>query len=124
MKDRERTNMGWKTFFAVAWLFTLSATSTSGQTLSVSVRFAVSDDWGSGANAWIYLTNTGPTGITNWTLEFDFDRTLSPYSHASILSHVGTHYVLTNLSYAAAIPANSGTMAFQSSVMPGGLNGA
>src|SRR5262245_55218321 len=123
MKDRERTPTGWKTFFAVLVAFTLFAVSARGQTLSVSVRFTVSADCGSGAKAALYLTKTGPVGITNWALEFAFGRTLSPYSDASVLSHVGNHYVLTNMSYAATIPANGGTMVFQSSVTPGGLNG-
>ena len=88
----------------------------------VTIGFHLDSDWGSGANVTFTITNTTAAAITNWTLEFDFASTISPYSYAALLSHVGAHHVFTNLSY-ALIPA-SGTLAFQCSCTPGNLGAA
>ena len=85
----------------------------------VTVGFRVDGDWGAGANIWLTITNATASAINNWTLELDYASTISPYSAATLLSHVGNHHVLTNMSY-GIVPAN-GTLTFQCSATPGSL---
>ena len=92
------------------------AAAVSGQT---TIGFRVDSDWGAGANVTFTITNSTASAVNNWTLEFDYASTISPYSAATLLSHVGNHHVLTNMSY-GIIPAN-GTLTFQCSATPGNL---
>src|SRR5262245_39761555 len=101
-------------FLLFAIVFT--ETQTHAQ---ISIGFRMDTDWGAGANVTFTITNSGASAIPNWTLEFDYASAISPYSHATLLSHVGNHHVLTNLSY-AIIPAN-GALSFQCLATPGGL---
>jgi aryl-phospho-beta-D-glucosidase BglC (GH1 family) len=89
------------------------------QAADVGIGFRVDGDWDAQANVTFTVTNATEAAIANWTLEFDFGSTISPYSHAKLVSHTGKHHALTNLSY-GIIPAN-GTLSFQCSATPGGL---
>jgi len=39
--------------------------------------FVVNSDWGDGFSGELVITNTGATAIEDWTIEFDFDRTIN-----------------------------------------------
>jgi chitinase len=79
---------------------------------NVVVSFNPRDDWGSGFVADMSITNNGPMSIPTWTLEFDFDRTITNIWNAQIVSRVGNHYVLRAMSYNGVIPANGGRVSF------------
>jgi hypothetical protein len=74
-----------------------------GPKLSATADFQDVDDWGSGFTGYITLTNTGNTAINGWTLEFNFDGTITDIWDAQIVSHVGTHYVVQNVSWDVTI---------------------
>jgi len=81
-----------------------SGTSTSGST---TVTYTTTSDWGSGFNGELKVKNTGSAAITGWSMEFDFDKTISGMWNAKVSSHQGTHYVVVPESYSAAIAAGS-----------------
>jgi len=62
-------------------------------------------DWGSGFTGNLTITNTGMTAISGWTLAFDFVGTISSIWDATIVSHVGNHYVIKDAGYNASIAA-------------------
>ena len=77
------------------------------------VTFKVTNDWGSGFQASMTITNSQRTPINNWTLDFDWDRNITQIWDAVIVSHVGNHYVIQGASYDASIaPGASLTFAF------------
>ena len=95
----------------------LAVEAMEGRALLTAAAFQVTQDWGSGFGGQIAITNTASTPVPNWTLAFDFDRSLSSAWDGTITSHVGNHYVVTNAGWNATIAANGGTASF-------GFNGA
>lgn len=87
---------------------TKHANNQTGPSLSATAAFADVDDWGTGFTGYITLTNTGNTAINGWTLQFDFAGTITEIWDAQIISHVGTHYVIQNVSWDATIAAGQG----------------
>ena len=87
-----------------------AATSTGG------FKFDVTSDWGTGFGGQITATNTGTTAITNWQLGFDFPGQISSIWNASIVSHVGNHYVIQNAGWNSTIlPGANVTIGFNGS---------
>jgi aryl-phospho-beta-D-glucosidase BglC (GH1 family) len=68
-----------------------------------ALGFAVVNDWGSGFQAQITITNNQTTTLTNWSLGFDFAHSISNLWNGQIVSHTGNHYVVTNAGYNANI---------------------
>ena len=56
--------------------------------------FKVSTDWGSGFTGEITAKNASQQAISNWQLEFDFPGQITSIWDASVVSHVGNHYVI------------------------------
>jgi cellulase/cellobiase CelA1/aryl-phospho-beta-D-glucosidase BglC (GH1 family) len=77
-------------------------------TNSISATFAVTSTWATGYNAEVTATNNGDTAVNGWTLEFDFSGTITNIWNGSITSHIGTHYVIQNVSNNAGIAAGAG----------------
>lgn len=75
------------------------------------VNFKVNDDWGAGFVGQISITNGGASTVNGWTLEFDFDRNITSIWNATIVSHVGNHYVIKPVSWNSTIPAG-GSISF------------
>lgn len=67
----------------------------------VAVVYTLYSDWGSGFNAAMEVKNNSGSVISDWTLEFDFSRTITSVSNAVIEKHEGNHYVLRNAGYNA-----------------------
>src|SRR3954466_2623988 len=67
-----------------------------GRALLTSAAFALTADWGSGFGGQISITNTQATPVTNWRLAFDWDRSITDIWDATIVSHLGNHYVIQN----------------------------
>jgi hypothetical protein len=91
-----------------------SAAGKSGsaqvKVISATVGFQDTDDWGTGFVGQITVTNTGNSAINGWTLEFDFAGTIDATPDtgiwdAQVISHVGNHYVIRNVSWDASIAA-------------------
>jgi cellulase/cellobiase CelA1/aryl-phospho-beta-D-glucosidase BglC (GH1 family) len=76
-------------------------------TASTAVSFAITDTWATGYNGEITVTNNGDTPVNGWTLEFDFAGPITNIWNGTIISHVGTHYVIQNVGYNAAIAAGA-----------------
>lgn len=77
-----------------------------------TVKFAVTDDWGTGFVAGMTITNQASTDVNDWVIEFDFDRQITNIWNATITSHVGNHYVIRAESWNKKIGANGGSVSF------------
>jgi Cellulose binding domain len=76
-----------------------------------SATFALTSDWGTGFGGQVTIANTGSTPVTNWSLSFNWDRSITQIWNGTISSHVGNQYVITNAGWNATI-APGGTVAF------------
>jgi hypothetical protein len=85
-----------------------------------SAAFAVTSDWGSGFGGQITITNTQATGVNNWSLSFDWDRSITDIWDGSIASHTGDQYVITNAGWNSTIAPN-GTAEFGFNGSPGNV---
>ena len=65
-------------------------------TATVVASYAVTQNWGSGFEGQIKLTNQQTIAVPNWTLEFDFGASITSIWDGQIVSHTGTHYVVAN----------------------------
>jgi hypothetical protein len=70
-----------------------------------TASFEVTSDWGTGFGGQITIANGGTTAINNWTLAFDWDRTITSIWDATVSSYTANQYVITNAGYNATIPA-------------------
>lgn len=104
-----------------ATLATTSGTGTIVDTIpptasSATASFEVTSDWGTGCGGQITLSNNGSTAINNWTLSFNWDRAITSIWDASIVSHTGNQYVITNAGWNATIaPGGTATLGFNGS---------
>ncbi len=109
-----------------ASLATTSATGTIVDTIAppassaAAASFQVVSDWGTGFGGQITLMNNGTTPVTNWTLSFTWDRAITSIWDASIVSHTGNQYVITNAGWNANI-APGGTAPFGFNASPGNV---
>jgi aryl-phospho-beta-D-glucosidase BglC (GH1 family) len=85
-----------------------------------AVKFQVTSDWGTGFGATITLTNQRATPINNWTLDFDFTPSIDSIWNAQTVSHVGSHYTITNAGWNQVIPVGS-SVSFGFNGSPGHL---
>jgi hypothetical protein len=85
---------------------------------TVAADYAVTQNWGSGFEGQIKLTNQQMTAVNNWTLEFDFGATISSIWDGRIASHTGTHYVIANAGWNSTL-AVGGQISFGFIAAPG-----
>ncbi|QNU68623.1 cellulose binding domain-containing protein [Ruminiclostridium herbifermentans] len=64
-----------------------------------NIDFIVLNDWGSGFNGQISITNNTQETIEDWILEFDSNREIENFWTANIEKHEGGHYVIKNAEY-------------------------
>ena len=83
-------------------------------------QYETTSDWGSGFNGQITLSNSGSTAWSNWTVEFDWDRNITQIWNAEIVSHIGNHYVIGNLSWNGSVEAGQ-TVSFGFGGNPGNV---
>ena len=107
--------------FAVLILatFTIFSQRTVGQTAG-SVQYLTTSDWGSGFNGQIRVTNNSSAALDNWTLEFDFARTISNIWDARVVSRTGNHYIVKSAGWNNTIPAR-GQVSFGFGGSPGNV---
>jgi aryl-phospho-beta-D-glucosidase BglC (GH1 family) len=80
---------------------------------SPEISFSVVNDWGSGFQAQITITDTSSSPLDNWSLSFQFDHSITQIWNGTIGSHTGNNYNVTNAGYNADIaPGSSVTLGF------------
>ncbi|WP_069805227.1 cellulose binding domain-containing protein [Thermogemmatispora onikobensis] len=81
---------------------------TPGAGTSCAIHYVVNSQWPGGFSALIQITNTGPTPINGWQLQFTFPngQTITQGWNGSF-SQSGSTVTVTNLSYNATIPAGT-----------------
>ncbi|MBS0262864.1 MAG: cellulose binding domain-containing protein [Planctomycetes bacterium] len=92
---------------------TLSRNQATGTILNPAAKttgkfqFRVTSDWGSGFTGEITATNTGTTAINNWQMGFDFPGQITSIWNASVVSHIGNHYVIQNAGWNSSIASGA-----------------
>ncbi len=87
-----------------------------------SATYTVVNDWG-GSGHTANITVTAGQSLNGWTVEFDSPATLVSVWNGQITSHVGTHYVITNMSYNGTVAAGQNTT-FGYQATPGAVGSA
>ncbi|MGK7895671.1 MAG: glycoside hydrolase family 9 protein, partial [Xenococcus sp. (in: cyanobacteria)] len=63
------------------------------------VNFAITNNWGSGYQGEVEITNKSTSDLNNWTLKFEFAGNIEQIWGAEIVSQTGNTYVLRNAPY-------------------------
>lgn len=104
---------GQENFVAEPTDYALISGINEGNTNDFSVSIQIYDDWGSGCNGNMTITNNSDTTIEDWVLEFDFDAELISIWNAEIVSHEGAHYIIKNAQHNSNIePGQSVSVGF------------
>ena len=64
------------------------------QRLAFAVGYATVNDWGSGLQGELTLTNDTKATLTDWQLSFNYSRTINDIWNAQIVSRTGSQYVI------------------------------
>ncbi len=64
-----------------------------------TVKYHLDSDWGNGFTGTISIINNTDTIIEDWTLEFEFDRTITNIWNATIELYEENYYTITNAGY-------------------------
>ncbi len=98
---------------------TPTPTPAPAPTTGGTVAFKVTSDWGSGFNGDVTVTNTGTAPLSDWTVTFDFDGTISSLWNGTIAGRQGSTYTVKPASWNGTLAAGaSATLGFTAS--PGG----
>ncbi len=95
-----------------------TVTNNNVNTSSGNFKYQVVSNWGSGFSATITATNSGSTALNNWSLSFTFGGQISSIWNATVTSHTGNQYVVTNAGWNGNIPAG-GSVSFGFISSPG-----
>ena len=83
-----------------------------------SVDYVLTNDWVTGYQAAVKVTNLDSTPVTKWKLEFDYASNISSLWDAQLSSHVGNHYLVAAPGWAQDIPGK-GSVTFGFVAAPG-----
>ncbi|HEY2882237.1 MAG TPA: cellulose binding domain-containing protein [Pirellulales bacterium] len=72
---------------------------------TVLADYVVTQNWGSGFQGQVKLTNQQTTAVANWTLEFDFGANITSIWDGKIVSHSGSHYTIANAGWNSTLAA-------------------
>ncbi|MFN4257861.1 MAG: cellulose binding domain-containing protein [Gemmataceae bacterium] len=86
-----------------------------------AVSYSISNDWGSGFQAGITLTNDQGSPISDWRLAFDFTAQIQSIWNATIVSQQGSQYIVAGVNWNNTI-GNNQTVNFGFTASPGGSN--
>ena len=78
---------------------TLAAFDQLEQRLAFAVGYATVNDWGSGLQGDLTLTNDTKATLTDWQLTFNYNRSIDSIWNAQIVSHTGSQYVIKGLDW-------------------------
>lgn len=84
-----------------------------------AVEYQLDSSWENGFNGTVTVTNLTDVAIEDWSLSFDFERTITNIWNANIVENEDNHYIISNSGYNGSI-APGGTVSFGF----GGENGA
>ncbi len=84
---------------------------------NVVAAYTVTQDWGTGFEGQIKLTSQQTTAISNWSLAFDYGALITQIWDGKIVSHTGTHYVISGAGWNNTLAAK-GTVSFGFVAMP------
>lgn len=70
------------------------------------VNYNVSNSWGTGCVANVYINNVGSDVIEDWILEFDYENEITGISGGVIVENTDNHYIIKNPSYSQNIGVN------------------
>lgn len=105
------------------WVLGLIAASAllSGRAdAALTVRYSLVNSWSSGFQGEFAVANSGPAPVTSWSLGFSLDAAIGDVWGATVAAHTGSAYVLSPVSWSAAIdPGGSVTVGFVAQ-RPGG----
>ncbi|MBP6770184.1 MAG: cellulose binding domain-containing protein [Reyranella sp.] len=73
-----------------------------------AVGYQVSDNWGAGFIGNMQVA-AGDTALKGWIVEFDAAFAITNIWNAQIVSHVGNHYIIKNMSYNGTVGAHQET---------------
>ena len=85
--------------------FTVNTKTTEVAAERIKVEYVLYSDWGSGYSAALKITNLSATTIEDWTIDFDFARSISNLCCGKILAQTGTHYTIQNDGYTQNLSA-------------------
>lgn len=84
-----------------------------GPVPGLSATFAIGDQWGSGFNGSITVSNGSSGALTAWRLEFDFAGIIANLWNGMVQSSAGGRFVITNADYNGSLaPGASATVGF------------
>ena len=83
-----------------------------------SAAFAVTNDWGSGFQAEVQVTNTTGKPISDWRVDFTMAPAIASIWNASIQARTGLKYTVAGASWNKAVPVG-GTVSFGFTAAPG-----
>ncbi|MDX2170952.1 MAG: cellulose binding domain-containing protein [Deltaproteobacteria bacterium] len=92
---------------AMALVVVCTAHAATAQTASV----VVVNQWASGFQAEVRISNPGATALTNWVVEMDLAASITSLWDARIVSHVGQHYVIAGAAWNPHLAAGA-TLSF------------
>lgn len=73
--------------------------------------YSVTENWGSGFQGQVELTNDGTAAVAFSNLQFSLSANITSIWDANMVSHTGNHYTVTNSGWDASIPAG-GSVSF------------
>jgi aryl-phospho-beta-D-glucosidase BglC (GH1 family) len=78
-----------------------------------SIAFSVVNDWGTGFQGQLAITNNQSAVVRSWSLGFDFAHAIQRIWGAQIVSHQGNHYVIEDAGYDGFLaPGATATVGF------------
>src|SRR4029078_9266754 len=70
---------------------------------ALSGTYATGNDWGGGFQGQVAIQHDQSAPIKKWLVEFDYTREISNLWDATLVSHVGNHYVIESAAYNSTI---------------------
>lgn len=85
--------------------YELKGESRQTQEDGYTVEYVLDSDWGNGFSGRITITNNTEKTLEDWSLEFDFNRSITNIWNGSIEMENDNHYIISNAGYNANIAA-------------------
>ena len=86
---------------------TLAAFDQLEQRLAFAVGYATVNDWGSGLQGELTLTNDTKATLTDWQLTFNYSRSIDSIWNAQIVSRTGSQYVIKGFDWNRTLAVNA-----------------
>lgn len=87
----------------------------------IVTSYSVVQDWTSGYQAQLTLTNQTASPVNNWQLQFNLPANITSIWDATILTHTGNSYTIENAGWNSTLAAG-GSISFGYNASPGGTD--